>query len=79
MVESLFKRLERVTLQWDEEVNKIFLKQLEEVSRSRPWFLYKTLTSLVFTGWATIQEACGKFWELLLTYLLGGQSGVLLS
>ena len=35
MVESLFKRLERVTSQWDEEVNKIFLEQLEEVSREQ--------------------------------------------
>lgn len=47
-VESLFKKLERVTSQWDEEVNKIFIKQLEEVSREQTWFLHKTLTSLIF-------------------------------
>lgn len=34
MVESLFNRLERVTSQRDEEVNKVFLKHLE-VSREQ--------------------------------------------
>lgn len=34
MVESLFNRLERVTSQRDEEVNKVFLKYLE-VSREQ--------------------------------------------
>lgn len=35
MVESLFKRLERATSQWDEEVNKTFLRQPGEVSRKQ--------------------------------------------
>ena len=39
MVEILFRNLERETLQWHEEVNKIFLKQLGEVSREQTLIL----------------------------------------
>lgn len=46
MVELFLRSLEQVTSQWNEEVNKVFLQQLGEVSREQTLVLVQDFNVL---------------------------------